>query len=88
LIDHLAWVRRQPCCVPECGRVPAEAHHVRTAANSGTGMKPSPFYAVPLCRYHHDKYHRIGRASFELACNVDLDAELRFLRMASGTEMP
>jgi hypothetical protein len=87
-MDHLAWIRRQPCCVPECGRHPSEAHHVRTAANSGTGIKPSAFFAVPLCRSHHDAYHRLGRHTFERDHGVDLDQELNFLRVASGTEMP
>lgn len=87
-MNHLAWIRRQPCCVPECARLPAEAHHVRTAANSGTGMKPSDYDTVPLCHYHHLIYHHRGRQTFEQICHVDLDAELRFLRAASGTEMP
>lgn len=85
---HIDWVRNQPCCVPECGRWPSEAHHVRTAANSGVGLKPDDSFTVPLCRYHHDAYHRLGRSTFERECHVDLDDELRFLQAASGTEMP
>jgi hypothetical protein len=51
-------------------------------------MKPDAVYAVPLCRYHHDAYHRVGRITFEALCRVDLDKELEFLQAASGTEMP
>jgi hypothetical protein len=51
-------------------------------------MKPDAVYAVPLCRYHHDAYHRLGRHTFEDRHGVDLDAELRFMQLASGTEMP
>lgn len=32
-------------------------HHVRTAENSGTGIKPSDFITVPVCDAHHRAAH-------------------------------
>lgn len=32
-------------------------HHCRDASNSGTGIKPSDFYGVPLCHSHHSYVH-------------------------------
>ena len=66
---HLAWLRRQPCVVPGCIASPCEASHLRTAANSGMGIKPADDYAVPMCAYHHRTgmwaYHTIGHRAFE-----------------------
>jgi hypothetical protein len=33
-------------------------HHVRTAANAGTGIKPAHWYGVPLCNCHHNIAHK------------------------------
>jgi hypothetical protein len=85
---HLAWIRSQPCCVPGCGLQPVEAHHVRTAANSGTGLKPSDWDTVPLCHIHHFALHARGRASFEAKYRVSLEAVMLFCQAASGSEMP
>lgn len=56
--DHLEHVRAQPCVV--CGRVPAQAHHVRLAQPRALGRKVSDEYTVPLCAVHHDHLHRAG----------------------------
>jgi hypothetical protein len=42
-----------PCVVPGCSRRPVVCAHLRTAVNSGTGMKPHDRYVVPLCDTHH-----------------------------------
>lgn len=57
--QHRAFVRQQPCLF-ECAACAGQmhAHHVRTAANSGTGIKPHDRFCVPLCAYHHDSIHR------------------------------
>lgn len=55
---HLAFVRKQPCCV--CGsRREIEAAHIRYACNAvgkrptGMGEKPHDRWTVSLCAYHH-----------------------------------
>lgn len=83
---YLDMIRQLPCCVPGCRRYPSEPHHVRTAANSGTGMKPPDTETVPLCRVHHDEYHLQGGKSFEHKYGLDLAEEARFL--ASAPPMP
>jgi hypothetical protein len=80
---HLAFVRSQGCVVrtkfrTEC-RGPIEAHHVRTAANSGIGMKPPDTAVVGLCTRHHRALHGAGRRTFETTYGVDLTEEARRL---------
>lgn len=83
---HLAWIRRTFVCAAwrsgEC-EGPNHAHHVRSAATAGTGIKPSDFYAVPLCAAHHEEIHRIGARSFEEKYGVDLLNEAHKLAGAS-----
>lgn len=84
---HLAYIRTLPCCVIGCRRTPIEAHHIRTAANSGTGVKPDDRWAVPLCGGpdgHHMEFHRIGRHSFERKHKIDLMTEAAFLGAAGA----
>ena len=70
---HLHWLRMQLCCVPGCIEA-AEAHHVRTAANSGTGLKPPDRDAVNLCHAHHMELHSVGRKTFERRHSIDLES--------------
>jgi hypothetical protein len=67
---HLDFVRAQPCChFKGCPR-PSEAAHIRMACPARgklpTGMaeKPSDFWTVPICGYHHregaDAQHRMS----------------------------
>jgi len=51
---YLAWVRTQPCVV--CG-ARAEPHHVVTRGAGG-----SDYFAIPVCREHHDEFNRGGNA--------------------------
>jgi 5-methylcytosine-specific restriction endonuclease McrA len=57
------------------GRI--EVAHVRSAANSGTGLKPADWWAVPLCQTCHRLQHEIGIATFEKQMQVDLAALAR-----------
>lgn len=84
---HLEWVRGLPCSVAGCMNA-AHAHHVRTAANSGMGLKPDDKEAVPLCAAHHAEGHRIGWRSFEVKYNVDLKATASWCAKASGSNVP
>lgn len=70
---HRAWVRSHRCCVPECHNMPIDCAHVRTAANAGTGIKPSDEFTVSLCHDHHMESHR-GEKSFERKYGLDLMA--------------
>ena len=57
---HLAWIRSLGCCVHGCKRTPIHAHHVRSAATAGTGIKPPDSGTVNLCFEHHAEGHQTG----------------------------
>ena len=72
---HRKWVRGFACCVPGCENRRIEFAHVRSAANSGTGLKPSDASGVPLCGGpdgHHFEQHRIGQPEFERKYEISL----------------
>lgn len=83
---HLALVRGFVCTAyhsDDCeGRI--EAHHVRSAATSGVGVKPGDDHAVPLCARHHREVHQLGIESFEAKHGVDLAAWAAKLAKASA----
>jgi len=56
--DHRKFVATQPCLV--CGRLPADAHHLRFAQPRALGRKVSDEFTVPVCRVHHRELHRHG----------------------------
>jgi anti-sigma28 factor (negative regulator of flagellin synthesis) len=56
--EHVKSVAKQPCLV--CGRLPADAHHLRFAQAPALGRKVSDEFTVPLCRGHHREVHRCG----------------------------
>jgi hypothetical protein len=53
--EHCKFVATQPCVV--CGRMPAEAHHIRFAQPRALARKVSDEYTVPVCRLHHRDLH-------------------------------
>jgi hypothetical protein len=68
--DHVRFVTKQPCLI--CGRLPADAHHVRFAQSRALGRKVSDEFTVPLCRGHHREVHRCGdEAMWWKATSVD-----------------
>jgi hypothetical protein len=72
-MTHKEWIEQQPCAVRdwECyGTI--VGHHVRTAANSGTGMKPGDEWLVPLCDFHHKMGHQKGWKTFERRHGVEM----------------
>lgn len=86
---HLAWVREQTCCVPLClSRPSIIAHHVRSAATSGTGMKPPDSSTVPLCMLHHDEGHHRGWKTFEDKYGIDLTEAAAWYASVSGQDLP
>src|SRR5205085_3708201 len=65
---HRRFVRSFGCSVPLCTtNTPIEFAHLRSAANTGTGLKPHDAFGVSLCgadpacgiEGHHAAYHRI-----------------------------
>lgn len=84
---HLAFVRKLPCCVNRvaCGQL-VHAHHVRSAATAGTGMKPTDFRTVPLCSIHHNELHQLGHETFQLKYALDL-ADIAF-QIANASPYP
>jgi hypothetical protein len=83
---HLAWLRTLPCVVSGCSNPRIEAHHIRTAANSGMGMKPDNRFAVPCCFEHHREYHNHGRKTFERKYGLELLAEAERYAASSGQD--
>ena len=71
---YLDYIRKQSCII--CQQSETDAHHVRIKNNAGTGIKPSDFYAVPLCRLHHLESHHYGRNTFFERHGVDIFEEL------------
>jgi hypothetical protein len=68
--DHRKFVSSQPCLV--CGRLPAEAHHLRFAQPRALGRKVSDEFTVPVCRVHHRELHRHGdEAAWWQTINID-----------------
>jgi len=56
--QHKRFIESQPCCGIKFARHiecqgDVVAHHVKTSANSGVGIKPLDWYTVPLCHNHH-----------------------------------
>jgi hypothetical protein len=68
--EHLRFVATLPCLV--CGRLPADAHHLRFAQPRALGRKVSDEYTVPVCRLHHREIHRHGdEGAWWRRCNID-----------------
>ena len=56
--EHVKSVAKLPCLV--CGRIPADAHHLKFAQSPALGRKVSDEFTVPLCRGHHREVHHCG----------------------------
>jgi len=56
--EHVKTVAKHPCLI--CGRLPADAHHLRFAQSRALGRKVSDEFTVPLCRGHHREVHGLG----------------------------
>jgi hypothetical protein len=73
--DYLAWLRTQPCCL--CGRTPADAAHLRVGSinhdkrDTGMGERSSDFWALPLCRDHHQQQHSMNELEFWASYGID-----------------
>jgi ERF superfamily len=80
--DHVKLVAKQACLV--CGRLPADAHHLRFAQSPALGRKVSDEFTVPLCRGHHREVHRCGdEAAWWDKTGIDAAAAARTLWLKS-----
>ena len=76
--EHVKSVAKQPCLV--CGRLPADAHHLRFAQPPTLGRKVSDEFTVPLCRGHHREVHRCGdEAAWWVKLGIDPTISARAL---------
>lgn len=75
--EHDSFVRSLRCILADkpghiCNS-PVRACHFRTAANSGTGLKPPSWELWPGCDLAHvGEQHRLGQREFERRYSVDL----------------
>ncbi len=69
---HEKFVRLHGCVVPGCQNAPIEFMHLRSAANSGMGLKPHSSFGVSGCREHHAEAHQIGHDTFAAKYGIDL----------------
>lgn len=87
-LRHRKFVRSHHCCVPGCPAMGVDFHHIRDAANSGTGLKPHDQFGVALCHNHHDEHHSCGVHTFEDRHGIDLYAiAAEFVRRSPDWKM-
>ncbi len=72
--QHEKWVRGHQCVVPGCENREIQFAHIRSAANAGTGLKPSSAFGISCCALHHKEQHSIGQPAFERKYGLDLFA--------------
>lgn len=70
---HRAFVRGHDCSVLGCKAGPIEFAHLRTAANSGMGLKPPDWFGVSLCQDHHRRAHDAGHETMARENGMTLD---------------
>lgn len=89
---HRRFVRKHECVVSlttfgEC-EGPVEFAHYRTAANSGTSLKPHDWFGVSMCHKHHAEQHQIGQRSFEKKYGIDFtNLSAEFANKSDDAEM-
>jgi hypothetical protein len=67
------WIRARPCSVWGCTNRPSENAHVSPENEpSGMGRKGDYQYVIPLCRHHHEQYHRMGQRTFNDEHRMDV----------------
>lgn len=83
---HRRFVAVQPCLI--CGRIPAQAHHLRFAQPRSMGSKVSDEWTVPLCVLHHRSLHDVGdEAGWWTEKGIDAKSEAERLWQESRRKM-
>jgi hypothetical protein len=76
--EHVKSVAKLPCLV--CGRIPADAHHLRFAQSRALGRRVSDEFTVPVCRGHHREVHHCGdEAAWWVKAGIDPTVTARAL---------
>lgn len=86
--EYLDFIRQQSCLI--CSRHQADPHHWRKGTDGGTGLKPSDFFCIPLCREHHAEAHNLSDKRFAEKYDINISDELswlisKFIRMRIAT---
>lgn len=68
---HFGRLRRSGCCIPGCMNQDIVVHHDRSAATSGTGLKPPPACCINICYWHHAEGHQKGWKTTSAKYGVD-----------------
>ena len=51
---HLDCIRKLPCCIPGCAKMPGgQAHHLKSTGLRGMGMRSPDQFTVSMCEDHH-----------------------------------
>lgn len=73
-LRHRRFVRSHGCIVSGCQATEIQCCHIRSAANSGTSLKPHDAFTYPGCFNHHAEQHQCGQGTFEDRHGIDLYA--------------
>lgn len=92
--DYINWIRTLPCivCTMAVGYIPSmefrsDPHHIPLKGHGGMGIKTDDNRTIPLCRFHHELYHQMGRESFEDRFCLDYEYIIKRLQEAYGRSM-
>lgn len=69
---YLLFVKKLPCMLISHDCLGEVSYHHTTTQGAGG----SDYLTVPLCGYHHDECHRIGRDTFQKKHNIDFKDEI------------
>ena len=72
---HRKFIRSLACSVASLtctSRI--ECAHVRHETDGGTGLKPSDWWTIPLCSWHHGVQHTLGESTFEKRYWINMKA--------------
>lgn len=70
-MKYIDWVRLLPCVI--CLKPESDPHHINKKGHGSMAKKASDSRTIPLCRYHHTKYHQIGRDTFASEYEIDYE---------------
>lgn len=77
---HLQWIRGHDCSIDDrdCTYVwgvknaGIEAAHVRSGTDGGASSKPSDYWSLPLCSFHHGWQTDHGERAFERKYKINM----------------
>lgn len=79
---HRDFVRGHACSA--CGStISIEVAHIRIGTDGGTGLRPSDYYTVSLCKLCHAEQHTIGERTFWENAGIDPHAMAEAFAKAS-----